>query len=111
MFLERPFSEREISSGVSSFGVPFAAYRTAVGAALASWELGMVTSQDLVSLVVSAVRDLRSLGPPTHCLQKPVVADLLSDVEVRRLSGRVKNKVFLCLVSPSDAKCSSGCCL
>lgn len=64
-------------------GIPFASYRSTVGAALASWALGMTPTQDLVSLVAAAVRDLRSLGPPTHCWQRNVVQEMLADVAVR----------------------------
>lgn len=63
-------------------GVPFASYRSTVGAGLASWALGMMPVQDLVSLVVASVRDFRSLGPPTHCWQRPVVQQLLFDILV-----------------------------
>lgn len=66
----------------SPLGVPFASYRSVVGAGLASWVLGMTTAQDLLSLITAAVRDLRSLGPPTHCWQRSVVTEMLADVVV-----------------------------
>ncbi|KAL8272494.1 hypothetical protein Esti_003617 [Eimeria stiedai] len=77
-------------------GIPFASYRTVVSAALASWALGMLTAQDLVSLVIAAVRDLRSIGPPFHCWQRPVVQDLLADVvSVEHYLGSLGERVDL----------------
>lgn len=82
MFLQSPV-QRVSPQGVRyPLGVPFASYRTAVGAALGSWVLGMLTTQDVMSTVVAAVRDLRSLGPPNHCWQKTAVHELLVDVMV-----------------------------
>ena len=80
----------------SPLGVPFASYRTVVGAGLASWVLGMTTTQDLLSLITAAVRDLRSLGPPTHCWQRSVVNEMLADVVV--------SACFLVSEAPSSAE-------
>lgn len=86
MFLQSPL-QRVSPHGVRyPLGVPFASYRTAVGAAFASWALGMLTTQDVMSLIVAAVRDLRSLGPPNHCWQRTVVHEMLVDVLVSELS-------------------------
>lgn len=85
VFLQAPL-QRLSQQGVRyPMGVPFASYRSTVGAALASWTLGMITTQDVLSLVVAAVRDLRSLGPATHCWQRTLVQEMLLDVLVRYL--------------------------
>ncbi|KAL8450487.1 hypothetical protein Emag_003177 [Eimeria magna] len=98
----QPVSLQTPLQGVSHRGVrfplgtPFASYRTVVGAGLASWALGMLTAQDMVSLVIAAVRDLRSIGPSFHCWQQPVVQDLLADVvSVEHYLGALGERVDL----------------
>ncbi|OEH77039.1 hypothetical protein cyc_04272 [Cyclospora cayetanensis] len=82
----QPLSLRALVHGVTSHGtiypagVPFGSYRTVVGAGLAAWTLGIITTQDVLSLVVATVRDFRSLGPPIHCWQRTLVLDMLVDV-------------------------------
>ncbi|XP_026191980.1 uncharacterized protein LOC34620823 [Cyclospora cayetanensis] len=84
----QPLSLRALVHGVTSHGtiypagVPFGSYRTVVGAGLAAWTLGIITTQDVLSLVVATVRDFRSLGPPIHCWQRTLVLDMLVDVLV-----------------------------
>ncbi|CDJ46068.1 hypothetical protein, conserved [Eimeria brunetti] len=80
VFLQSPLQQVSPQGVRYPLGVPFASYRTSVGAAFASWALGMLTTQDVMSLIVAAVRDLRSLGPPNHCWQRTVVHEMLVDV-------------------------------
>ncbi|CDI85587.1 hypothetical protein, conserved [Eimeria praecox] len=80
VFLQSPVQKVSPQGVRYPLGVPFASYRTAVGAAFASWALGMLTTQDVMSLIVAAIRDLRSLGPPNHCWQRTVVHEMLVDV-------------------------------
>ncbi|KAL8442682.1 hypothetical protein Emed_007213 [Eimeria media] len=50
----------------------------------------------MVSLVIAAVRDLRSIGPSFHCWQRPVVQDLLADVvSVEHYLGSLGERVDL----------------